>query len=411
MINTGQTGGTPDADVDADEAWDLATGSSEVVVAVIDSGVDYTHPDLAANMWHNPGEVPGNKKDDDGNGYVDDYYGYDFANNDSDPMDVDGHGTHVAGTIGAAGNNGVGTAGVNWNVKIMALKRIPNDPAGTDHQLTAEIADAIEAINYATMMRRLYQTSGGTRGANVRLSNNSWGYFGIDIPHALKDAIDAAGDADMLFVACAHNQEWDIDANPLYPASLDSPNIISVAATDQNARIASFSNWGAAGVDLAAPGVMVYSTVPGGGYGWMSGTSMAAPHVAGAAALVWSAFPDLTAQEVKARLMASVDPIGQIGSNASFPTVTNGRLNVRNALLYRPPDHEATAPATIGNPRPPRHAVVATSPDRDRRRRGSGPATSYDVRHSSVPITEANWATATPRPASRPRERRARPSR
>jgi subtilisin family serine protease len=396
LLNTGQTGGTPDADIDADEAWNITTGSGDVVVAVLDSGVDYTHPDLAANMWHNPGEIPGNKRDDDGNGFVDDYYGYDFVNRDGDPMDFNGHGTHVAGIIGMAGNNAAGSTGVNWNVKIMALQR--DTTVGNDSESTSgDTAASIAGIEYATMMRHLYESSGGAQGANVRVINASWGGQ-VFLSESLKDAIDASGAAGILFVAAAANQADDNDVSPVYPASFDSPNIISVAATDANDRLASFSNWGATSVDLAAPGLMVWSTWAGGGYRFGSGTSMATPHVSGAAALIWSAFPNLTVADVKARLLNSTDYIGDIGGNASYPTVTNGRLNVRNALLYQPPDHETTAPAAIADvgvastlPWSATLSWTATGDDGP-----TGRASSYDVRYSSAPITEANWAAATP---------------
>ena len=394
LSNNGFTGGTTDADIDADEAWDITTGSGDVVVAVIDTGVDYTHPDLAANMWHNPGEIPGNHTDDDGNGFVDDYYGYDFANSDSDPFDDLGHGTHVAGTIGMAGNNTVGATGVNWNVKIMALKT----DAGPGHDL----ADLISAYNYVLTMKN--------RGVNVRVTNNSYGGFNPFV-QSWKDAIDSMGQAGILFVAAAHNFAVDIDAGSdqsrLYPAGFDSPSVISVAATDHNDRYASFTNWGATSVDLAAPGESVWSTLPGNTYGWSSGTSMATPHVAGAAALVWSAFPNLSAAEVKARLLDSVDPIGSIGANESFPTLTNGRLNVRNALVVPARDNETNAPNAIGN-----LAVSGTSPWSATLKwtasgddGATGRAGFYDVRYSTAPITAATWAAATPalsEPAPRP---------
>src|SRR5262249_44176841 len=329
--------------------------------------------------------------------FVDDYYGYDFANKDGDPMDGDGHGTHVAGTIGMEGNNATGSAGVNWNVKIMALQFLQSAGA-VSGSVNGDIAAAVSAIEYATMMRHLYESSGGRLGANVRVINASWGYWGINFPQSLKDAIDASGEAGILFVAAAHNFARDNDVTPVYPASFDSPNIISVAATDHDDRYASFTDWGATSVDLAAPGDSVWSTWPGGGYKFESGTSMATPLVAGAAALVWSAFPNLTAAEVKARLLNCVDPIGQIGTNANYPTVTNGRLNVRNALLYQPPDGEAIAPAARGNrsgaPTTPWSATLAWTARGDDGT--TGRATSYDVRYSSAPITEANWDAATP---------------
>ena len=316
LHNTGQFFfgmSTPDADIDAAEAWDISTGSADVVVGVIDTGVDYNHPDLAANMWRNPLEIPGNGIDDEGNGYVDDVYGIDAANDDSDPMDDQGHGTHVSGTIGAVGNNGIGVAGVNWNVKIMALKFLTAEGSGTD-------ADAVECINYATMMRQ--------RGVNIRLTNNSWG--GGDFNPALKDAIDASANAGLLFVAAAGNSSLDNDDPllPNFPSNYDSPNIISVAATDSWDGLASFSNYGSTTVDLAAPGVDILSTIPGGGYDQFSGTSMAAPHVAGVAALAWSVKGNATWGEVRDAIISSTDPLEVLQGKVA----TGGRLNALGTL-------------------------------------------------------------------------------
>jgi subtilisin family serine protease len=246
--NTGQTGGTDDADIDAPEAWNLTTGSSNVVIAIIDSGVDYTHLDLAANMWVNPGEIPNNKIDDDNNGYVDDIYGINALNDIGDPMDDDGHGTHVAGTIGAVGNNNMGVAGVNQLVRIMALKFLAFNGTGST-------ADAVKCIDYMVAMKQ--------RGVNVRVANNSW--TGITT-QALYDAIAAARDNNILFVCAAGNSGRNNDISPTYPANINLENVISVAATDKNDNLASFSNYGAATVDLAAPGVGILSARPRFGY-------------------------------------------------------------------------------------------------------------------------------------------------
>lgn len=234
LHNTGQTGGVDDADIDALEAWDITTGSRDVVIAVIDTGVDYTHPDLAANAWQNPGEIPGNGIDDDGNGFVDDIYGYDFVNNDGDPMDDNGHGTHVSGTIGGVGDDGVGVAGVNWQVSIMGLKFLSGGGSGST-------SDAVRAVNYATMMRR-------DHGINIVATNNSWGGGGFST--ALSDAIEAGGDAGILFIAAAGNEGNNNDVFPGYPASMTSEAIISVAATDSSNGLAGFSNYGATSVDI-----------------------------------------------------------------------------------------------------------------------------------------------------------------
>ncbi len=312
LNNVGQTGGTTDADIDAPEAWNVTTGSRSTVVAVIDTGIDYTHPDLAANVWTNPGEIAGNGVDDDRNGFVDDVHGYDFVNNDGDPMDDHYHGTHVSGTIGAVGNNGTGVAGVSWNVSLMALKFLDASGSGST-------ADAIRAINYATMMRTTY-------GVDVRVTNNSWGGGGYEA--GLLDAIDAGGAAGILFVAAAGNSGTNTDESPSYPAAHDSPAIVSVAATDSRDSLAWFSNYGTTSVDLAAPGVNIYSTMPGNRYGSVSGTSMATPHVAGVAALALAADPSLSVAQLKSRLIDNVDPVASLLGK----TASGGRLNAANVV-------------------------------------------------------------------------------
>ncbi len=312
LNNTGQTGGTVDADIDAPEAWDATTGSNTTIVGIIDTGIDWDHPDLAANIWSNPGETV-NGSDDDGNGYIDDVRGWDFVNEDNDPDDpVDGHGTHVAGTVGAVGNNSVGVTGVAWTVKLIPLKTLNDAGSGTT-------LDAIEAIDYVTDLVQ-------NRGIAVKLTNNSWGGGGFS--SSLQAAIQAAEAAGVLFVAAAGNDATNNDALPHYPSNYTTANIISVASTDHNDLLSTFSNYGATSVDLAAPGTSILSTVPGGTYGYKSGTSMATPQVSGVAALIWAADPSLTYSEVKDLLFNSVDLLPALSGN----TVTGGRLNAFSAL-------------------------------------------------------------------------------
>ncbi|MEJ7592803.1 MAG: S8 family serine peptidase [Planctomycetaceae bacterium] len=312
LNNTGQTNGVFDADIDAPEAWDITTGSSSLVMGIIDTGIDYLHPDLAASIWVNPGEIAADGIDNDGNGYVDDIHGYDFLNLDADPMDDHRHGTHVAGTIGAVGNNGIGVTGVAWNVQLMALKFLGANGTGP-------ISAAIEALNYATRMRTDF-------GVNIRATNNSWGGGGFTQP--MLDAITASGNAGMLFIAAAMNNASNNDTTPVYPANYASPNVISVAATDHNDNLASFSDYGATTVDLAAPGTIILSTTPNGTYSSFSGTSMATPHVTGAAALAWSLLPNATYQEVRDSLLGSVDAVASLSGKVA----TGGRLNARRTL-------------------------------------------------------------------------------
>ena len=282
LNNTGQTGGTNDADINAPQAWDLSTGSSDVVIASIDTGVDYTHPDLAANMWVNPGEIPGNNIDDDGNGYIDDIHGINAIDGSGDPFDDQGHGTHTTGTMGAIGNNGIGIAGVNWRSKIIACKFLNEFGFGF-------LSEAITCLDYLLDLKTRNQ-----HAVNLVLTNNSWGGGGFS--QALYDAIEAHQTADILFVAAAGNAASNSDVRESYPAAYDLPGIIAVAATDHRDNLAPFSNFGRFTIDVAAPGVDILSTVPRGncdlcddsGYTFASGTSMAAPHVAGLAALLKS---------------------------------------------------------------------------------------------------------------------------
>ncbi len=309
LHNTGQ--GKVDADIDAPEAWEITTGSSNVVVAVIDSGVDYNHPDLVNNMWVNPGEIAGDGIDNDKNGFIDDVHGWDFVDNDNTPMDGNGHGTHVAGTIGAEGNNGSAVTGVNWDVSLMALRTLNDSGRGSS-------ADGIAAINYATMMAE--------RGTNVRVMNASWGGGGRSF--TMESAIDKAGDAGILFVAAAGNDSNDNDVSPTYPATLNGDSIISVAATKKDDTLAGYSNYGATTVHLGAPGSRILSTYTGGGVKWLNGTSMAAPHVSGVAALAWAANPDATVAEVRDAILSGVDLLPALEGK----TVSGGRLNAYNTL-------------------------------------------------------------------------------
>ncbi len=321
LNNTGQTiagrAGTPDADIDAPEAWDTTTGSAGTVVAVIDEGMDVNHPDLRDNVWANPGEVAGNRVDDDRNGYVDDVNGYDFANNDASVYDGTGddHGTHVAGTIAAVGNNSTGVTGVSWDAQLASLKFL-GATSGTT-------LDAIEAVNYAV-------------AEGIKISNNSWGGGGYS--QGLRDAIARADAQGHIFIAAAGNGGSDgrgdnNDSTPHYPSSYDVPNVVAVAATDNRDALGTFSNYGPRSVDLAAPGVDIASTLPANSYGYYSGTSMATPHVSGVAALLKSRTPTLDDAQMKGRLLNTVDK----KSNLTNRVLTGGRLNAQKALAATAP--------------------------------------------------------------------------
>ncbi|WP_069469821.1 S8 family peptidase [Candidatus Marithrix sp. Canyon 246] len=298
--------------IQAEKAWDIHTGNTDVIIAVIDTGVDYNHPDLKDNMWKNPGEIAGNGIDDDNNGYIDDIYGYDFANKTSEPMDDNNHGTHIAGIIAASGDNEKGITGVSWSAKIMALKV-------TQH-ISINIYDTISAIEYAKLM-------------GAKIINASWHIDADDHPKALYDAIQMAKDAGILFVTAAGNKSVNIDANNSLtclqcPASYDLDNIISVASTNENDGLSPRSNFGPISVDIAAPGTNIYSTKPQEKYVENSGTSMAAPYVSGVASLLWSLNPNFTYREVKDIILSNVDPIDALKEK----TVTGGRFNAYKAL-------------------------------------------------------------------------------
>lgn len=306
--------------IGAPAAWDSGTGSASIVVAVSDTGIDYTHPDLAANAWTNAGEIPGNGIDDDGNGYIDDVHGYDFANGDADPMDDNGHGTHVSGTIGGVGNNGVGVAGVNWNVRIVGAKFLTSNGSGS-------LWAGAQTILYAAKV-------------HARVVNASWGCLGPSCYASyMEDALKTLNDAGGLFMAAAGNSANDNDAYPSYPANYAVANVVAVAATDSNDALASFSDWGATRVHLAAPGVSILSSLPGGQYASWNGTSMATPHVTGAAALFLAARPDATVTEVKQKLMDTADRVSSLAGKV----VSGGRLNV--AKLIAAAGHPPAAPS------------------------------------------------------------------
>jgi subtilisin family serine protease len=296
----------------ASVAWNNnKIGSSTVFVGIIDEGYQFDHVDLFANAGVNPGEIPGNGLDDDGNGYKDDVYGWDFDGNNNTVYDGTGddHGTHVAGTIGAVGGNGIGVAGVNWSVKMMSAKFL-GASGGT-------AANAVKAVDYFTNLKTRV-----TNPVPIIATNNSWGGGGYT--QSLFDAIQRANNAGILFVAAAGNSGVNIDKRLSYPAAYSNPNVISVASITSTGSLSSFSNFGAKNVDLGAPGSAITSTLPGNTYGSYNGTSMATPHVTGAAALYKSLYPGATAAAIKAAILNSSTPTSSLAGRC----VTGGRLNV-----------------------------------------------------------------------------------
>lgn len=320
LFNGGQSGGTIGADIDAPSAWNVSKGSPSIVVAIIDTGVDYGHMDLEANIWTNPDEIPGNGLDDDNNGYIDDTHGWDFYDHDNDPSDWLDHGTHVAGILGAISGNNTGIVGINWNAKLMPLK------AGCNSQGELNTAAIIAAIEYAT-----------ANGAH--LLNNSWG--GRIYSQLTYEAIEAARDAGKLFIAAAGNDASNNDVSPFYPASYSLDNIVAVLSTNHNDSLSSFSNFGGNSVDVGAPGGSgypldnndIYSLRPNDGYGYLWGTSQATPLVTGVAAMVWGCRPDLTWAQVKNAIISSVDHLVSLNGKCS----SGGRLNAYRALTVYPP--------------------------------------------------------------------------
>ncbi len=342
LLNTGQVyggsvSGTPDADIDADDAWNITTGDRNIVIGIVDSGLDVNHPDLQANVWTNPDETPGNGIDDDGNGYIDDMNGWDFLNNDAsvyDDPDDDDHGTHVAGIAGATGNNSTGVTGVNWEVSLMSLKTI-----GTGGSTTKIAA----ALNYARDMRQKWINTNGAQGANVRVLNNSYGGSGFS--QTMFTAISQLNSVGILFVASAGNESTNTDYLPHYPSDYDLPNVISVAATDDDDNLAGFSNFGVGATTMGAPGRFVYSTIPDNKYAFFSGTSMASPQVAGAAALILAQHPNLTVKQLKSTLIYKGDPKPALANGV---TTTGRRLNVNNSF-QNATEVDNTPPNPINN--------------------------------------------------------------
>ena len=337
LSNNGSQGGIVTADIGADQAWDYGT-STNVVTAVIDTGVDYRHQDLAANIWSNADEVAGNGIDDDRNGYVDDTRGWDFANNENDPMDDNGHGTHVAGTIGAVGNNGVGVTGVAWSALIMPLKFLDKSGSGA-------LSDAIEAINYARV-----------NGAKV--INASWG--GGAFSSALQSAITQYQQAGGIFVAASGNEGSNNSTTPSYPANY--AGVISVGASTRSDALASFSNFGT-NVQIVAPGQSILSTLPGNAYGTLSGTSMATPHAAGAIALLWGQNPIRTAAQITDAIFANTDNVLR-GTQSKY-----GRVNLGKAAAALKQSTPSVTPTTNPPPQPQQtkitYSLQGTYPLRD----------------------------------------------
>lgn len=308
LENTGQSMGTVDADINASTMWNIQTGSSSVVIGVLDSGVDYNHNDLKPNLWKNLSEIAANGIDDDGNGYIDDVYGINAISNNGNPIDTTSHGTHISGTIGAKGNNAMGVVGVNQTVGIATCKFLDNTNNGTT-------SDAIQCLQYFQALK-----TRSVNAVNIVATNNSWG--GGAFSQALSDAIVAHQNLGILFVAAAGNATANNDLQPFYPASYQLANVISVAATDQTDQLASFSNYGRRTVHVSAPGNKIFSTVINQSYAFFSGTSMAVPHVAGLVGIIKAQFPSMDYRNVKNLVISSGKPLASLQST----TITGRRI-------------------------------------------------------------------------------------
>ncbi len=364
-----QNSAQPGADIGAVAAWDVSTGSASTVVGVIDTGIDYTHQDLAANAWSAPTSFTvtvGGVNITCAAGT----HGFNALTMTCDPMDDNNHGTHVSGTIGAAGNNGVGVVGVNWTTSIIGAKFLDASGSGST-------ADAVNAIDFVVKTKQAFASS---NAANVRVLSNSWGGGGFS--QALLDEINVANSNDILFVAAAGNNASNNDTTPFYPASYSAPNVIAVAATDSTDHMASFSNYGPNTVQLAAPGVGIISTTIGNTYSNFSGTSMATPHVSGAAALVLS-HCSLDTAGVKNTLLTSVDVLPSLVGY----TMTGGRLNVNTAIR-----NCAAAPLVVPSA-PSGLAAAAANGQVSLSWQASAGATTYNVKRSTVSGSETLLAS------------------
>ncbi|MEG0771839.1 S8 family serine peptidase [Clostridium sp.] len=317
---------TTSVDINVEAAWDKITMNSDVVVGVVDTGIDYNHEDLSKNIWTNTNEVPDNDVDDDNNGYVDDYYGWDFINNDSDPYDDNGHGTHISGTI-AAENNGIGVIGVAPMVKVMALKVA--DKYGNLYK-----DEVIDAINY-----------GLSKG--VRIFNCS--FSGVDFSQSEYDTMK---NANALFISASGNEGVNTDYIDNYPANYDLPNIISVGAIDKLGNLSSFSNYGLKSVDIVAPGSYILSTMPK-GYGYYDGTSMAAPHVTGIAALALSENPNLTPANIREYILATGTKLSQLQGKISTAAIVDAGNTIAAVVA-------GEIPRTIPEPLPEEENPIPT---------------------------------------------------
>lgn len=372
--NSGQTGGTAGADSNVLGAWKVNKGDSSEngpLIAVIDSGADMDHPDLVGNFWTNPGEIPGDGIDNDNNGVIDDVHGYDAGDDDGSPDDNVGHGTHVAGTIGAVGNNGEGVTGVNQAARLMPIKISSNGRITTD--------GVVRALMYATKM-----------GADI--TNNSWGSSRRNA--AIQDAFAAA---PALHIAAAGNNSTNTDRSPYFPMGFEQDNIVAVAATDHNDRKAGFSNYGQTNVDVAAPGKDIYSTRNGGGYHNLSGTSMASPFTAGVAALIKSEHPNATPTEIKDRLIFGSDPVAALNGMS----VSNGRVNAGSSI-----EHDTIAPGSPNDFKAsevsPTGSLLSWTSTGDDKWDGQSAAT--EVRFSTSPISAETFGEANALKTERPGE-------